>query len=96
MPLQAAVDGQGLASGRSALAQDDLLAGRLVRPFALSLPSQYALYVVTPEHTANRQKIRERWGGRPSDGIDVPGLRVLMARSEGGVHGRGYTNGMSF
>ncbi len=58
MLLQAAVDGQGVALGRSALAQDDLVAGRLVRPFALSLPSEYAYFVVYPEHTANRQKIR--------------------------------------
>ncbi|MCB9948082.1 MAG: transcriptional regulator GcvA [Rhodospirillaceae bacterium] len=58
MLLQAAVDGQGVALGRSALAQDDLLAGRLVRPFALSLPVEYAYFIVYPEHTANRLKIR--------------------------------------
>ncbi|NNG04316.1 MAG: transcriptional regulator GcvA [Inquilinus sp.] len=56
--LQAAVDGQGVALGRSALAGDDLAAGRLVRPFAVSLPAEFAYYIVCPEHTADRPSIR--------------------------------------
>ncbi|HET8727749.1 MAG TPA: transcriptional regulator GcvA [Alphaproteobacteria bacterium] len=57
MLLQAAVDGQGVALGRSALAADDLIAGRLVRPFEISLPAEYAYHIVYPERSAQRPKI---------------------------------------
>lgn len=55
--LQAAAAGQGVALGRGALAAADLAAGRLVRPFDISLPASYAYYVVYPEATAERPKI---------------------------------------
>ena len=55
--LQAAVDGQGVALGRSALAAADLEAGRLVRPFGLSLEAEFAYYVVCPQSTAEYPKI---------------------------------------
>lgn len=58
MLLQAAVDGQGVALGRSALAGDDLAAGRLVRPFAFSLPAGLAYYIACPEHAVEAPKIR--------------------------------------
>ncbi|MEO3432549.1 transcriptional regulator GcvA [Inquilinus sp. CAU 1745] len=57
MLLQAAVDGQGVALGRSALAADDLAAGRLIRPFDISLPTEYAYYILCPERDAQRPKI---------------------------------------
>jgi LysR family glycine cleavage system transcriptional activator len=44
--VQAAVQGEGVALGRSALVADDIAAGRLVRPFELSLPAELAYYVV--------------------------------------------------
>ena len=40
--IQAALRGEGVVLGRSALVADDLGAGRLVRPFALSLPAGFA------------------------------------------------------
>ena len=55
--LQAAVDGQGVALGRSALAAADLQAGRLVRPFGISLEAEFAYYVVCPQSTAEYPKI---------------------------------------
>lgn len=55
--IDAAVAGQGIALARSALAAPDLLARRLVRPFALSLPAPYAYYIVCPWTTAPRGKI---------------------------------------
>jgi LysR family glycine cleavage system transcriptional activator len=55
--LQAAADGQGLALGSEALAGDDLAAGRLVRPFDVVLPVNFAYYLVYPEDTAERPKI---------------------------------------
>lgn len=58
MMLQAALAGQGVAMGRTALVIDDLAAGRLVRPFELALPGGFAYWVVSPEATAERPKIR--------------------------------------
>jgi LysR family transcriptional regulator, glycine cleavage system transcriptional activator len=46
MCVQAAIDGEGVVLGRSALVAADLAAGRLVRPFAVRLPTEYAYYVV--------------------------------------------------
>ena len=55
--IDAAVAGQGVALARSALAATDLIAGRLVRPFTLSLPAPFAYYIVCPKATAQRGKI---------------------------------------
>ena len=57
MALDAAVDGQGVALARSALAAWDLIGGRLIRPFELSLPVSYAYWVVCPRATAKLPKI---------------------------------------
>ena len=56
--IQAAIDGQGVALGRSTLVALDLEAGRLVQPFGPALPSVYACYVVSPPATAERPKIK--------------------------------------
>ncbi|HUR42773.1 MAG TPA: transcriptional regulator GcvA [Aestuariivirga sp.] len=50
LAIQAAIDGQGVALGDSTLTADDLAAGRLVKPFELSLksPPQFAYYLITP------------------------------------------------
>ncbi len=52
--IQAAIDGQGIVLGDSSLVADDLAAGRLVQPFALSIkgPPQFAYYIVSPVETA--------------------------------------------
>mgnify|MGYP001316490168 CR=1 FL=1 len=42
----AAVSGEGVALGRSALVADAIRKGELVKPFALALPCKYAYYVV--------------------------------------------------
>ncbi len=49
LTVQAAIDGQGVALGDSNLVADDLAAGRLVKPFDLSLraPKQFAYYLIT-------------------------------------------------
>lgn len=46
LAIQAALDGQGVALGRSVLVADDVAAGRLVRPFALAFPLRFRYYVV--------------------------------------------------
>ena len=57
MVIQASMAGQGVALARGVLAADELAAGRLVRPFALSLPTEYAYYLVCPRDTAEHPKI---------------------------------------
>jgi len=55
--LQAAIDGLGVALSQHVLAGDDLAAGRLVRLFDVTLPTDYAYYLVLPEGTQRRPKI---------------------------------------
>ncbi len=59
MALQVAIDGQGVALTNSALAADDLAAGRLIKPFdpALDLAVEFAYYVVSPEATAEAPRV---------------------------------------
>jgi LysR family glycine cleavage system transcriptional activator len=58
MVLTAAMAGQGVALGRSTLAADDLIAGRLVRPFSQQgLRAGFAYYIVCPVEKAERPRI---------------------------------------
>jgi LysR family glycine cleavage system transcriptional activator len=58
LAIDAAVAGQGVALARSALAALDLIAGRLVRPLAQSLPAQFAYWIVCRRSAAETPKIR--------------------------------------
>ena len=58
MVLQAAIDGQGVALGRSALTGNDLEAGRLVQPFGPAIPSDFRYFIVTLPAAADRPKVR--------------------------------------
>ncbi len=57
MVLDAAASGLGVALGRSALVNDDLTAGRLVRPFALSVPARAAYFLMCPEESSSLPKV---------------------------------------
>jgi LysR family transcriptional regulator, glycine cleavage system transcriptional activator len=57
MVVQAAVDGLGVALGRSRFVEADIAAGRLVVPFDLVLPADAGFYIVAPEDTADTPKI---------------------------------------
>jgi LysR family glycine cleavage system transcriptional activator len=48
LAIQAAIDGQGVALGRSVLVHDDLAKRRLVKPFNLTLPLRFGYYIVHP------------------------------------------------
>lgn len=56
--LQAAEQGDGVALARSVLAADALAAGRLVKPFDVTLPAEYAYYLVCPPANLNRPKVQ--------------------------------------
>jgi LysR family transcriptional regulator, glycine cleavage system transcriptional activator len=52
--IQAAIDGQGIALGSTTFVADLLEAGRLIKPFDISLVNEFAYYVVyPPEHLKN-------------------------------------------
>ena len=59
LSLQAAIEGHGVALAADVLVQDDLAAGRLVKPFELSVggSARFRHYVVSPEATADQPKI---------------------------------------
>ncbi len=57
LAIDAAVAGQGIALARSALAQLDLGAGRLIRPVEEMEPAAFAYWIVCPKDMAKRPKI---------------------------------------
>jgi LysR family glycine cleavage system transcriptional activator len=57
MAVQAAIDGLGVALGRTPFVEADIAAGRLVVPFDVKLPAEAGFYVVAPEETADTPKI---------------------------------------
>jgi LysR family glycine cleavage system transcriptional activator len=57
MAIQAAVEGLGVALGRTPFVEADIAAGRLVVPFELVLPADAGFYIVAPEATADSAKI---------------------------------------
>lgn len=60
LAIQAALDGHGVALGDSTLAADDLAAGRLIKPFSLSLrsPAQFAYHLITRRDSSDRPMTR--------------------------------------
>lgn len=58
LALAAAIDSQGVVLTLQALAADDIAAGRLVAPFDLSLPMDYAYYVISLEEKASEPNIK--------------------------------------
>jgi LysR family glycine cleavage system transcriptional activator len=57
MAIDAAVDGQGVALARTALAAWDLIGGRLVRPFEIAMPVSFAYWIVCSKAVAKLPKI---------------------------------------
>lgn len=56
--VQAAVQGEGVALGRTMLVSDDLAAGRLVRPFKQALKATSSFYLVYPPHAIRQRKMK--------------------------------------
>ena len=57
MLLRAAIAGQGVALARSVLAADEIASGRLVRPFDVDVPAEFAYYLAYPEESAGRPDV---------------------------------------
>ena len=57
MTIQAAIDGLGVAMGRTSYVQDDIAKGRLVVPFKIALPADAGFYLVAPEGRREAPKL---------------------------------------
>ena len=57
MTVQAAIDGVGVAMGRTAYVQDDIAKGRLLVPFKIALPTDAGFYLVSPQGRADSPKL---------------------------------------
>lgn len=57
MAIEAAIQGQGVALGRSVLVADDLATGRLIKPLADSVPIDFAYFLVYPKRLGQTPKI---------------------------------------
>lgn len=86
MAMQAAVDGRGVVLGRTGLIRDDLESGRLVAPFPLRTPYDFAHWFVCPEGHENRPTIRalrlwlQEEAAAFRDGTEAAPLRTLRLR----------------
>jgi LysR family glycine cleavage system transcriptional activator len=58
LALQAAIDGAGVVLGRMVLAEADLAAGRLVRPFKAVLPLDVSYFLVMEKTSVKRKEIQ--------------------------------------
>jgi len=58
MTVQAALDGIGVAMGRTSYVQEDIARSRLVVPFRIALPADAGFYLVSPEGRADPPKLR--------------------------------------
>ncbi|HEV7603233.1 MAG TPA: transcriptional regulator GcvA [Bradyrhizobium sp.] len=57
MTVQAAIDGIGVAMGRTSYVEADIAKGRLVVPFKIALPADAGFYLVYPEATADTPRL---------------------------------------
>jgi LysR family transcriptional regulator, glycine cleavage system transcriptional activator len=57
MCIEAAIEGLGVALGRSPFVEADIAQGRLVVPFDVVLPAEAGYYIVAPAETADDPKI---------------------------------------
>lgn len=55
--ISAAIGGAGVALGRSTMVEDDIAAGRLVKPFDLTVPVEFAFYVVYRKGSLEQPKV---------------------------------------
>jgi LysR family glycine cleavage system transcriptional activator len=55
--VQAAIDGLGVAMGRTSYVEADIAKGRLLVPFKITLPADAGFYLVSPEARADSPKL---------------------------------------
>jgi LysR family glycine cleavage system transcriptional activator len=57
MTVQAAIDGIGVAMGRTSYVEADIAKGRLLVPFKITLPADAGFYLVSPDARADSPKL---------------------------------------
>lgn len=72
--IQAAIDGGGVLLGRVSIAAFDLSAGRLVRPFELTLPSPFGYYFVTRQGRQRESAVAAFLSWIQAEAAATPGL----------------------
>jgi LysR family glycine cleavage system transcriptional activator len=88
MAIDAAIEGQGVAMARTALAAWDLLGGRLVRPFRQACKATFAMWIVCPRATSELPKIAtfREWLLKEAE-AEARKLQLLQpARAAGRAH----------
>jgi LysR family glycine cleavage system transcriptional activator len=80
MLIDAAVDGQGIALARTALAASDIINGRLIRPINISLSMPNTYWIVCPKATSGMAKISmfRKWLLKEA-ADDARRLKLLLA-----------------
>lgn len=76
LAIEAAVAGRGIALARSAIAEEDIKAGRLITPFGEAVPIDFAHYIVYPKEKIKNERVQDfiEWlreetsGGAVSEG----------------------------
>lgn len=58
LAIEAAVAGRGIALARSAIAEEDLKAGRLIKPFGEGVPINFAHYIVYPKEKLKNERVQ--------------------------------------
>src|SRR6202049_4753714 len=58
LTVQAAIDGSGVAMGRTSYVEADIAKGRLVVPFKIALPADAGFYLVSPEARGDSAKLK--------------------------------------
>jgi len=58
MLIQAAIESQGVALVATIIAENDINQGRLVQPFALTMPIHFSYYLVTSAQKSRRPKVQ--------------------------------------
>jgi LysR family glycine cleavage system transcriptional activator len=89
LAIDAAIAGQGVALAPAALIAGDVAAGKLIRPFALSLRGVWAYYVIAPKTGSKRPKVNSfrRW--LLGEAQAMPAVPVCPARLNGKRMSRG-------
>jgi len=59
LAIEAAVAGRGVVLARSAIAEEDLRAGRLIKPFGEAVPINFAHYIVCPEDKLKNERVQD-------------------------------------
>ncbi len=75
MVVQAALEGLGVALGREPLVIDELIAGRLVRPFNIVAPSDFSYYLVCPKDRLDDWRVKAFRDWLLAEARQMPALR---------------------